>query len=298
MEGTTGHAKILVWKFTREQIIGKTMTQPIHLDQWYQHNLNPIAFSIGDTHVPWYWLVYVVGWFWCDYAGKKWIQSSSPRSETETLLKAFTHFMLLGWLLLILGARLGYVVFYNLSYYVENPDQILAVWNGGMSFHGGFVGLVIAAVISSKRYKQSIFSLTDPIALTVPIVLFFGRIANFINGELPGRVTTVPWAVVFPSPYNDTPRHPSTIYEALLEGLAISLILFTTRRALAAKPGHLSLAFVALYAAARFIAEFFRAPDPQIGFIYYLTLGQWLSIGMLLLAGYVFSKLSDNPKLI
>ena len=196
--------------------------------------------------------------------------------------------MLMGWILLILCARLGYVFFYNLSYYMENPTQILAIWNGGMSFHGGFIGIVIAAILTSKRYNISIFVFTDVVALAIPMVLFFGRLANFMNGELAGRASTLPWAVVFPPPYNDGPRHPSPIYEALLEGLVVGLLLYLGRNTWWKTSGRLSIAFMALYATARFIAEFFREPDRQIGMIYHLTLGQWLSVTMLILAAYIF----------
>ena len=263
---------------------------------WYQHNIDPFALTIGDVSVPWYWLNYVFGWFWCDFIGRKWIESLPTRENQEQDLAAFRLFMLCGWVLMLLGARLGYITLYNSAYFSAHPDQVLAIWNGGMSFHGGIMGVAIAALLVCRIYKISIFTMTDPIALAVTPIIFLGRIANFLNGELPGRLTQVPWAIIFPAPYNDGPRHPSQIYEAIGEGFIVGLILFFLRNTFKRHPGYMSLSFLGLYSCARFVVEFFRQPDQQIGIINGLTLGQWLSIALLLLAVAVALRLKPSNK--
>jgi phosphatidylglycerol:prolipoprotein diacylglycerol transferase len=245
---------------------------------WYKHDISPYAIKMGDFALPWYWLVYVFGWIWIDQMGQRWLEKKTPQEDLPKILTAYRFFSFWGWIALIVGARLGYVLFYNLSYYLDNPSQIPAIWNGGMSFHGGFIGLAITALLTARRFKISVFTITDPVALWVPFVLFFGRIANFINGELPGRITDVPWAVIFPGPFADAPRHPSQLYAACAEGLLVGGILFVMRHRLAAHKGWLSFGFLGLYSGARFCVEFFREPDPQIGFIAGLTLGQWLCL--------------------
>ena len=254
------------------------------LSPWYHHNLDPIALSIGSVNLPWYWLVYVAGWFWCAWIAKRCDRGAITIHDKANLRLARDEFLLWGWIGLICGARLVYVVIYNPAHYISHPDQLWALWNGGMSFHGGFLGVALAAMIVARRRGISVYILTDPIALAVPWILFLGRIANFANGELAGRVSTLPWAVVFPAPFDGAPRHPSQIYEALIEGLLVGFVLFVKRRAWLQKPGLLSFAFTGLYAAARFFVEFTREPDPQIGLITGLTMGQWLCLGMMTLA--------------
>ena len=254
------------------------------LSQWYHHNLDPIALRIGDFSIPWYWLVYVFGWFWCDAISRKISMTSGNEIDQKLFERARSDFFLWGWVSLIFCSRMTYVFIYNWSHYLKNPEQIFAIWNGGMSFHGGLIGVAIAAFALSRAYKISIFNLTDPIALAIPAVLFFGRLSNFANGELPGRISTVPWAVVFPSPFDGAPRHPSQIYEALAEGIFVGLILFLGRKKLLTRPGALSFGFMGLYAAARFFVEFFREPDPQLGLILGFSTGQWLCVFMMVCA--------------
>jgi phosphatidylglycerol---prolipoprotein diacylglyceryl transferase len=250
---------------------------------WYQHNFDPFALTLGGVSLPWYWLNYVLGWFWCDFIGRKWILSLPDTENREQTLIAFRYFMLLGWILMLVGARLGYITFYNLSYFSSHPDQLAAIWNGGMSFHGGLLGVALAALVISRIYKISLFAMTDPIALGITPIIFLGRIANFLNGELPGRLSDVPWAVIFPSPFNDGPRHPSQLYEAFGEGFVVGIILLWFRNSLKQRTGLMTLSFIALYSGARFVIEFFRQPDPQIGMIIGLTLGQWFSVAFLAL---------------
>lgn len=253
------------------------MPNPETIQNWYHHNFNPFFLTFGDVGIPWYWLNYVLGWFWCDFIVKKWAKSIADVRHREIQVSAIRFFMLLGWILMLVGARLAYVFIYNSSYFISHPDQILAIWNGGMSFHGGVIGVGLAATITAARYNISFFSLTDPIAFAVPPIIFLGRLANFINGELPGRPSQLPWAVIFPPPFDDGPRHPSQLYEAAGEGLFVGVILFCARNYLRKSHGAMTLSFVALYSLARFLIEFFRQPDPQIGLILGLSLGQWLS---------------------
>lgn len=269
---------------------------PPDLTNWYHHDLDPIALRLGDIVIPWYWLVYVGGWFWCAWITRK-CEPNLPATVNKSELRgAQDAFLLWGWIALLLGARFFYIGFYNFDYYLARPDQVFALWNGGMSFHGGFLGVALSAWIISRSRQISIYTLTDPIALAIPWILMLGRLANFANGELPGRMSTVPWAVVFPAPFDGAPRHPSQLYEAAAEGLLVGLILFSQRSTLLKTSGCASLAFTGLYAAARFFVEFTREPDPQIGFIMGLTMGQWLCMAMMILAIAGIKRLSATTK--
>lgn len=186
---------------------------------------------------------------------------------------------------LLIGARLGYVVFYNFSFYLRNPLELFAVWHGGMSFHGGLIGSVAAGFIFCKKFKIDFWNTADLIAVTAPIGLGLGRLGNFINGELYGRVTDVPWAVVFPSG-GLVPRHPSQLYEFVLEGVVLFTVLWTLRRK-HYKTGILTSLFIVLYGVFRFFVEFFREPDVQLGYVLDIfTMGQVLSLSMVV-AGLV-----------
>jgi phosphatidylglycerol:prolipoprotein diacylglycerol transferase len=262
------------------------------LEQWYHHQLDPIALQVGDAALPWYWLVYLFGWF-AVYGSLRYTKPFMTKPADQT---AQQDFLLWGWLGIIIGSRLMYVLIYNPLHYLEHPTQVIALWNGGMSFHGGFLGIIAAAIYVSKKRDVDFFSLTDPVAFCIPWILALGRLANFVNGELPGRISTVPWAVVFPAPFDGAPRHPSQLYEAILEGIAVGSVLWLSRRKLLSRPGAMSLAFTAYYAAARFVVEFTREPDPQIGLILGLTMGQWLCLGMIVLAISVATKLRATPK--
>ncbi|MEQ8193529.1 MAG: prolipoprotein diacylglyceryl transferase, partial [Rhodospirillales bacterium] len=193
---------------------------------------------------------------------------------------------------IILGGRLGFVVFYMPQYYFENPLAIFQVWKGGMSFHGGLIGIIVASVLFVRRRKISFLAFTDLVACAGPIGLFLGRLANFVNGELFGRVTDVPWAMVFPHG-GPLPRHPSQLYEAVLEGVVLFLVLFVLRQkeSIRRRVGMLSGVFLIGYAAARSIGELFRQPDPQIGLLLGgTTWGQWLSLPMALFGLYLILR--------
>jgi phosphatidylglycerol---prolipoprotein diacylglyceryl transferase len=181
---------------------------------------------------------------------------------------------------LVLGARLGYVVFYDLPVYIKNPIEIFSVWHGGMSFHGGLIGSIIAGMIFTRKYKKDFWELSDLVIVAAPIGLGLGRLGNFINGELYGRVTAMPWGMVFPGG-GPLPRHPSQIYELLLEGVVLFLVLWSLSSK-GLRPGMVTASFIICYGLFRFIAEFFREPDKQIGFILgYFTMGQLLSALMI-----------------
>jgi phosphatidylglycerol:prolipoprotein diacylglycerol transferase len=245
-------------------------------------DIDPIAFSIGPLAIHWYGLAYVVGILlgWC-YArliaanGKLWPGGTSPITKAQ--LDDFIVWVALG---IVLGGRIGYILFYDLGSVIENPIRAIQIWNGGMSFHGGLAGTTIAMIIFARRNGIPIWNLFDIVAAVVPIGLFCGRIANFINGELWGRLADVPWAVAFPTggPFA---RHPSQLYEAGLEGIILLLVLAVLIYAFHAlkKPGFVSGVFVCGYALSRIFVEFFREPDAQLG---YLLGTNWLTMGMVL----------------
>jgi phosphatidylglycerol:prolipoprotein diacylglycerol transferase len=245
---------------------------------------DPVAIELGPLVIRWYALAYVagilLGWrLALRIAGRpELFGAARPPSQRD--LDDMVLWAALG---IIIGGRIGFVLFYNLGHYVENPLEIPQVWKGGMAFHGGAAGMIVAAWLFARSRGLSFLSLIDVIAAVAPIGLFFGRVANFINGELWGRVTDVPWAVIFPFA-GPLGRHPSQLYQAGLEGLALFALLLWlvyARRALAT-PGVVGGAFLAGYGAARFVGEFFREPDAQLGYLVGgLTMGQLLSLPMI-----------------
>ena len=245
--------------------------------------IDPVAVSIGPIAIRWYALAYlagfILGWRYCLRLARATPGRPGPDDYDE-----FLTWAVIG---VILGGRLGYVLFYNLPYYIQNPLEALAVWHGGMSFHGGALGVVAAILLFSWRRGLSPFAFADLVCAAVPIGLFFGRIANFINGELYGRPAPgVEWAVVFPRDPLQVPRHPSQLYEAALEGILLFIILAVAVRspAVRARPGMVSGLFLIGYGLSRIIVEFYREPDPQLGFLWGgATMGQLLSIPMVLI---------------
>ncbi len=252
-------------------------------------NIDPVLISIGPLQIRWYGLMYIMG-FLASYLLVQFQLSrqKSPLLSKEQVLDLY-FYLILG---LILGARLGYCLFYNLRVYIQHPLEILAVWHGGMSFHGGLVGVLAASWVYCRKNKISLLDLGDLIIVTAPIGLGLGRMANFINGELFGRVTTVPWGMVFPQG-GPLPRHPSQLYEAALEGIVLFILLWTKKDH---KPfsGALIARFLILYGAFRILVEFFRQPDVQVGYLFGLfTMGQILSTLMIVVGGLlVFSRRS------
>ncbi|CDZ62978.1 prolipoprotein diacylglyceryl transferase [Neorhizobium galegae] len=245
-------------------------------------NIDPVAFSIGPLAVHWYGLAYVagimLGWFYARRLaanGSLWKDGQSPITAVQ--LDDFLVWVAAG---IVLGGRIGYILFYDMGAVAANPIRAIEIWNGGMSFHGGFIGATIAMIIFARRNAIPVWSMFDTVAAVVPFGLFFGRIANFINGELWGRLSSAPWAVVFPTggPFS---RHPSQLYEAGLEGIVLVLVLaLLIFRFKALKvPGTIAGTFVVGYALCRIFVEFFREPDAQLG---YLLGTNWLTMGMVL----------------
>ncbi|PTW53194.1 prolipoprotein diacylglyceryl transferase [Breoghania corrubedonensis] len=246
--------------------------------------IDPVLVELGPFAIRWYALAYIVGillaWRYMTrlvHNDRLW--QATPRPSAADI----DDFVLWATFGIVLGGRLGYVLIYNLPYFMEHPAEIFHVWQGGMSFHGGFLGTVVAMVVFARLRKVPMLTLFDLAGTAAPIGLFFGRIANFINGELWGRVTDVPWAMVFPGA-GPLPRHPSQLYEATLEGIVLFLVmrLLSHRFAMLQKPGFIAGAFAASYGIARLIGERFRMPDEQIGFLSFgTTMGMQLSLPMI-----------------
>ena len=249
----------------------------------FTNNFDPVAFQIFSLEIRWYSLAYIVGislgWIYCK---KKLIYS-------QNIIDIFDDFITYIIIGIILGGRVGYILFYNFKYFFENPLEILMIWNGGMSFHGGLIGIIIASKLFSNKHKISQFIFLDLVALSAPIGIFFGRIANFINSELYGVATHVPWSVKFIL-VDNIKRHPSQLYEAFFEGIILFFILnYYFKKDYLKKPGLISGLFLIFYSLFRFFAEFFRSPDPQIGYlILNLTMGQLISVGFLIIGALLF----------
>ena len=237
------------------------------------NNFDPVAFQFFSLEIRWYSLSYIFGIIF------GWIYCKNKLIKDEKLLNLFDDLITYLIIGIILGGRIGYILLYNFNYYIENLSEILIIWHGGMSFHGGLLGVILATILFSKKHKLDSFIFLDLISLVAPIGLFLGRIANFINSELYGRETDVFWSVKFIN-IDDIPRHPSQIYEALFEGLVLFFLLnYLTKKKGFSTPGIISSIFLIFYSLFRFVLEFFRAPDYQIGYlIYQLTLGQFISI--------------------
>lgn len=248
-------------------------------------DIDPVAIQIGPLAIRWYALAYItgilLGWWYLRRLSERW---ASPVGAE--LIDDFVIWATAG---IVLGGRLGYVVFYNLDQYLANPIQIFLVWHGGMSFHGGLLGVIAAAWLFARRRRISLLALSDLLACAAPIGLFFGRAANFVNGELYGRVTDVPWAMVFPNG-GPLPRHPSQLYEAFLEGFILFsiLVVLAYRPAIYRRSGLLTGLFLIGYGLARILVEFAREPDAQLGFVLGpYSMGQILSTPVVLLGVYL-----------
>ena len=249
----------------------------------FTNNLDPVALQIFSLEIRWYSLAYIagisLGWLYCK---KKLIKNPD-------LLNVFDDYITYLIIGIILGGRIGYVLFYNFEYYLENPIEALMVWNGGMSFHGGLIGVLIASKLFSDKHKTNPFIFLDLVALSAPIGIFFGRVANFINSELYGRATDIPWSVQFIL-IDNIKRHPSQLYEAFLEGIVLFFILsYFFKKNYLNKPGQVSGLFLVFYSLFRFFAEYFRSPDTQLGYlIFNLTMGQLISVVFLIIGILLF----------
>lgn len=239
--------------------------------------IDPVLISLGPLKVHWYGMMYLFG-----FAGAWILGSWRARSRVGWSRDDVSDMVLYGAIGAVLGGRIGYILFYKYDWYLHNPMDVLRVWEGGMSFHGGLLGVLVATWLFARKTDRRFFQVTDFAAPLVPVGLFFGRIGNFINQELWGRVTDGPWGVVFPLAGSE-PRHASQLYEAALEGVLLFAVLWVYSR----KPrelGRVSGMFLVLYSIFRFVVEFAREPDAHLGFIAldWLTMGQLLSLPMLL----------------
>jgi phosphatidylglycerol:prolipoprotein diacylglycerol transferase len=242
--------------------------------------IDPVALSIGPVDIRWYALSYMAGFLIGLWAIKKFIAKYPSHYLTKDMMDDLLTWVIIG---VILGGRLGYVAFYNLPYYLDNPLDAIKIWQGGMAFHGGLIGVITAMILFAWKHKMPFFALADRVALVTPIGLFFGRIANFINGELFGRATDVPWGMIFVN--GDVALHPSQLYQAMTEGLALFILLIILQQSekIRIRYGVISGAFLSAYAFMRFFVEYTRQPDAHIGFLVaHLSMGQLLCIPMVL----------------
>jgi len=255
----------------------------------FTNNFDPVAFQIMSFEIRWYSLAYilgiVIGWILCK---KIFIKNSNINERFDD----YISYLIIG---IILGGRIGYILFYNLPYYLDNFFDIFKIWQGGMSFHGGLLGVITSSYIFAKRNKQNPFFYLDQVSLVAPVGIFFGRLANFINSELYGTITNVPWSVVFIQ-VDNLSRHPSQLYEAILEGVILFLILiYFLNKNYLKKPGLISGLFLIFYSLFRFFIEFFRVPDEQIGYlILNLTMGQIISLVFASIGLTIFYLKNEN----
>ena len=240
---------------------------------------DPVLVQFGPLAIRWYALAYIAGLL----IGWQLLKRIVQRPGWTLTAEQIDDLLFYATLGIILGGRLGFVFFYHPAYYLSNPLQILAVWQGGMSFHGGLVGVLVASWLFARRHGIGFLEIADAVAIVAPIGLFFGRLANFINAELWGRVTTMPWGVIFPNA-GPEPRHPSQLYEALLEGLVLFVVLQVMARGSRdpAAAGLLGGVFLFGYGLARAFVELFREPDAHLGYLFgFVTMGQLLSLPMI-----------------
>jgi len=245
------------------------------------NNFDPVAISLFSFEIRWYSLSYIFGiLFGWTYINNRFLKTI----EDKKLFSDYISYLIIG---IIIGGRLGYVIIYNFQYYLQNLKEIIFIWEGGMSFHGGLIGVIASSLIFSKVKKINCFIYLDLVSLAAPIGIFFGRLSNFVNSELIGKVTDLPWAVRFIKVDNLT-RHPSQIYEAVLEGVVLFFLLNFVLIKKIDKIGVISSYFLIFYSIFRFLSEFTREPDLQIGLIYNLSVGQIISIVTLMFGTILF----------
>ena len=260
--------------------------------QWFDYpNIDPILFAVGPFEIRWYALAYIIGIIGAIYYAKKLVRQEAfwHNKQKRPSSQAIDDFMLWVTLGILFGGRLGYVLFYDFGYFISHPLDIFAIWQGGMAFHGGLLGVFIAILLFAYKRDIPTWSLLDLAAASAPIGLFLGRLANFINGELFGRITNHPIGMIFPHG-GDMPRHPSQLYQAAMEGILLFLLLYIAIRYFKAltRPGMVTGLFCIIYGFARIIAEIFREPDAHIGFLAgNITMGMLLSLPMIIVGFWI-----------
>ena len=260
----------------------------------YIHDLNPVLISFGFFEIRWYSLAYIFGILIGWWIAKKIILFRIENRTVVFDVKTFDDLISYIIISIILGGRLGYVIFYNPTYYFDNPLDTFKIWQGGMSFHGALIGVILGTYLFANKVKINLFFFLDVIASAAPIGIFFGRIANFINGELYGKPSNVYWSVIFPE-VDKIPRHPSQLYEAILEGVILFVIVISVVCKKETKTGVVSALFMIFYGFFRIIAEQFREPDIQVGYLFNLfTMGSVLSFSMILIGLFILKKATNN----
>ena len=263
------------------------------------HNFDPVLIDFGFLQIRWYSISYILGillgWAYASKLIRKTAKDKySVDNITKTQLDDLIIYLILG---IIIGGRLGYIILYNFQYYSQNIIEIFKIWEGGMSFHGGLLGVVISILVFSNKNKLNFFKFSDIVSCVAPIGIFLGRIANFINGELYGKISNLPWAVIFPNG-GSVSRHPSQIYEALLEGVLLFILInfLALKKNLLIKTGYISGLFLILYSILRIFSEIFREPESHIGYIFnYFSLGILLSL-LTLIIGFVIIFIKKNEQ--
>ena len=263
----------------------------------YTHNLDPIFVDFGLFAIRWYSLAYVIGILIGWWFGKKIIRHISKNNSLKFNLNDFDDLISYLIISIVIGGRAGYIIFYNFEYYISNPLEVIKIWEGGMSFHGALLGIIIGTYLFSKKRGISTLFMLDVIACVSPIGIFLGRIANFINSELVGKATNVSWSVIFPL-IDTLPRHPSQLYEAILEGVTLFLILNIMIFKKKYKVGSSSCLFLIYYGIFRISSEIFREPDAQIGYLFgFLSMGTLLSFLMILSGLVILSILKKGNEI-
>ena len=262
------------------------------------HNFDPVLIDLGIFQIRWYSIAYIlgilIGWMYANKIIK--LTSNNKYNFKQVTTTQFDNLIVYLVIGIILGGRLGYVIFYNLEYYTQNLLEIFKLWQGGMSFHGGLIGIIISTILFSKKSNTNFFKFADIISCVAPIGILLGRMANFINGELYGKITTLPWGVIFPYA-GLLPRHPSQIYEAILEGIFLFLIInyLALKKELLFKTGFVSAYFLIFYSILRIFSEIFREPDIHLGLIFnYFSMGTLLSLLTIIIGLFIVLFLKKN----
>ena len=264
------------------------------------HNFDPVLIDLGLFQIRWYSIAYIlgiiIGWIYATKIIK--LTTINKYNFEQIKTSQFDDLVIYLIIGIILGGRLGYVIFYNFEYYSQNFFEIFKLWRGGMSFHGGLLGVIVSIIFFSKKTKTNFFKFADIVSCVAPIGLFLGRIANFINGELYGKISNIPWAVIFPSG-GDLGRHPSQIYEAALEGIFLFFLInyLAFKKKFIYRPGYISAIFLIFYSILRIFSEIFREPDIHLGLLFnYFSMGTLLSLLTIIVGLFIILFIKKNEQ--